>query len=121
MGIHSRGGCRRQASEQYFTSAQFLAHRLRQVIGRPQVAQGLLGRERLLPLNEGVAGIMHYCSGAAAGLGSRAGRRPRKTPLPAIAEGTTTEFWRAQKREKTAVYGEDCVRPTERGFGLSVS
>jgi len=62
MGIHSRGGCRRQASEQYFTSAQFLAHRLRQVIGRRQVAQGLLGRERLLPLNEGAAGIMHHCS-----------------------------------------------------------
>ena len=41
---------RRQASEQYFTCAQFFAHRLRQVISRPQVAQGLLGSEALLPL-----------------------------------------------------------------------
>jgi hypothetical protein len=35
---------RRQTSEQYLTSSQFLAQRLRQVIGRPQVAQGFTGR-----------------------------------------------------------------------------
>jgi hypothetical protein len=40
----------RQASEQTFTSFQFFAHFLRQVISRPQVAQGLVGRYRLLPL-----------------------------------------------------------------------
>lgn len=42
----------RQASEQYFTSSQVLAQRLRQVMVRPQAAQSLLGRDCLLPLNE---------------------------------------------------------------------
>jgi hypothetical protein len=41
----------RQASEQYFTSAQFLAQLFRQVISRPQVWQILLGSVDLLPLN----------------------------------------------------------------------
>jgi hypothetical protein len=41
-------------SEQYFTSCQFFVHRFRQVIGRPQVAQGLVGRKRLLPLNAAI-------------------------------------------------------------------
>jgi len=40
---------RRQASEQYFTSAQFFAQRRRQLIGRPQAAHGLLGSAALLP------------------------------------------------------------------------
>jgi hypothetical protein len=44
---------RRQASEQNFTSFQFRAQRRRQVIGRPQAAHGLLGREALLPRNSG--------------------------------------------------------------------
>jgi hypothetical protein len=42
---------RRQACEQYFTASQTFSQRLRQVIGRPQWAQGLLGRLDLLPLN----------------------------------------------------------------------
>ena len=42
--------CARHASEQYFTSAQFLAQLLRQVISRPQATQCLLGRVALLPL-----------------------------------------------------------------------
>ncbi len=41
----------RQACEQNFTSFQLCAQRLRQVIGRPQAAQGLPGSDRLLPLN----------------------------------------------------------------------
>ena len=41
----------RQASEQYLTSAQVLAQRLRQVISRPQKTQILLGSDALLPLN----------------------------------------------------------------------
>ena len=41
----------RQASEQYSTCAQFLAHALRHVMSRPQVLQGLLGKLCLLPLN----------------------------------------------------------------------
>ena len=41
---------RRHFSLQYFTLVQFLAHALRQVIGLPQTAQGLLGRVDLLPL-----------------------------------------------------------------------
>jgi hypothetical protein len=45
---------RRQASEQYFTSAQFLAQRRRQLMGRPQASQGLLGKAALLPRKEGV-------------------------------------------------------------------
>jgi len=35
---------RRQAAEQYFTSGQTLAQRLRQAKGRPQIGQVLLGR-----------------------------------------------------------------------------
>jgi hypothetical protein len=34
------------------TSSQFFAQRLRQLIARPQAAQGLLGNEALLPLND---------------------------------------------------------------------
>jgi hypothetical protein len=40
----------RQASEQYLTSAQFLAQLLRHVISRPHWVQGLLGKAVLLPL-----------------------------------------------------------------------
>jgi hypothetical protein len=36
-----------------------------------------------------------------------AGKKVRKTPLPAKAERTTTEFWRAPKREKTAADDAD--------------
>jgi hypothetical protein len=43
--------CFLQASEQYSTSVQFLAHALRQVITRPHATQSLLGRFFLLPLN----------------------------------------------------------------------
>jgi len=42
---------RRQASLQYFTSAQLLAQCLRQLMARPQAAQGLLGSAALLPRN----------------------------------------------------------------------
>jgi hypothetical protein len=42
----------RQASEQYFTSAQFLAQLLRQTMSRPQTRQGLLGSAALLPLKQ---------------------------------------------------------------------
>jgi len=41
----------RQASEQYFTSSQFLAQARRHVMGRPQTAHNLLGSDSLLPLN----------------------------------------------------------------------
>jgi hypothetical protein len=44
---------RRQASEQNFTSSQQRAQRLRQVMVRPQAAQGLLGRAALLPRKRG--------------------------------------------------------------------
>jgi hypothetical protein len=45
----------RQASEQYSTASQLRAHARRQVIVRPQTAQGLEGREDLLPFQrEGV-------------------------------------------------------------------
>jgi len=49
---------RRQASEQYFTSSQLRAQRRRQVMGRPQAAQGLLGRAALLPRNAGASGVI---------------------------------------------------------------
>jgi hypothetical protein len=39
-----------QRSEQYLTSAQFLAQLLRQVMVRPHCTHGLLGRPALLPL-----------------------------------------------------------------------
>lgn len=44
----------RQASEQYLTVSQFFAQLLRQVISRPQVVHGLLGKNALFPLNEGM-------------------------------------------------------------------
>lgn len=47
----------RQASEQYFTSAQFLAQLLRQVISRPQVTQILLGKPALFPLKPDRGGM----------------------------------------------------------------
>ena len=50
---------RRHFSLQYFTSVQFLAHALRQVIGLPQTAQGLLGRVDLLPLKSAFMGDEH--------------------------------------------------------------
>jgi hypothetical protein len=40
---------RRQASLQYFTSAQFFAQCLRQLMARPQATQGRLGSAALLP------------------------------------------------------------------------
>jgi len=40
---------RRHASEQNFTSAQFFAQLRRQLMGRPQLAQGLIGKAALLP------------------------------------------------------------------------
>ncbi len=40
----------RHLSEQYYTSSQFLAHALRQVISRWQIEQTLLGKPDLLPL-----------------------------------------------------------------------
>jgi hypothetical protein len=43
----------RQASEQYLTSSRFFAQALRQLIGRPQCAQGLVGTAALLPLKAG--------------------------------------------------------------------
>lgn len=45
---------RRQASLQYFTSAQFLAQCRRQVMTRPQATQGLLGSMALLPRKVGL-------------------------------------------------------------------
>ena len=41
----------RHFSLQYFTSSQLFAQALRHVIGLPQAAHGLLGRDDLLPLN----------------------------------------------------------------------
>jgi hypothetical protein len=40
---------------------------------------------------------------------AEAGHTVKKTPLPAMAERTTTEFRQAPKRGKTAVNGEDLV------------
>ena len=44
-----RGRCLLQASEQYSTCSQLRAQARRHVIVRPQTAQGLEGREDLLP------------------------------------------------------------------------
>jgi hypothetical protein len=55
----------RQASEQYFTSSQFKAQRLRQVIASPHCTHGLLGKLLLLPLNERDAGFAVALEGVA--------------------------------------------------------
>ena len=55
MVVHQRDGevfCARHLSEQYFTCSQFFAHALRQVMGLPHTAQGLLGKKPLLPRND---------------------------------------------------------------------
>jgi hypothetical protein len=49
---------RRQASEQYFTSAQFLAQLRRQLMARPHRKQGLLGSAALLPRNETLRNVI---------------------------------------------------------------
>jgi 3-phenylpropionate/cinnamic acid dioxygenase small subunit len=49
---------RRQRSEQYFTLSQFLAQDFRQVIGRPQTAQDLEGRDCLLPRKPPRSGLI---------------------------------------------------------------
>jgi hypothetical protein len=54
---------RRQASEQYFTSAQVRAQRRRQLIGRPQATQGLLGKADLLPRNARAGGFIGNAPG----------------------------------------------------------
>ena len=50
----------RQASEQYKTSFQFLAHALRHVMVREHTAHSLLGRDCLLPLKSFFMG-MYRC------------------------------------------------------------
>jgi hypothetical protein len=49
---------RPHASEQDFASSQVRAHRRRQLIGRPQATQGLLGRAALLPRNALACGVI---------------------------------------------------------------
>ena len=56
-GAGDAGLFARQASEQYLTSAQFLAQLFRHVISRPQVTQILLGSADLLPLKPEWGGI----------------------------------------------------------------
>jgi uncharacterized protein (TIGR03643 family) len=52
----------RHASEQYFTSSQFLAQFLRHTISRPHTAHTLLGKLALLPLKpRGFAGMVDGC------------------------------------------------------------
>ena len=48
---------RRQATLQYFTSAQFFDQRRRQLIARPQATQGLLGNAALLPRKPALAAL----------------------------------------------------------------
>jgi hypothetical protein len=47
----------RQRSLQYSTMSQFLAQLLRQVIARPQTAQGFCGKSCLFPLKPEVLGM----------------------------------------------------------------
>ena len=60
---------RRQASEQYLTSAQFFAQLRRQLMARPHRMQGLLGSAALLPQN--VALRSDFTLGARWPMGSR--------------------------------------------------
>jgi|GEM_PF-2740413 len=50
----------RQASEQYFTSAQFFAQDFRHVMGRAHAWQILVGRNCLLPLKSFFMGEVLY-------------------------------------------------------------
>ena len=52
----------RQASEQYFTSCQFLAHDFLQVMGRWHTQHSLVGSDCLLPLKASErSGFMETC------------------------------------------------------------
>ena len=65
MAVTSADGLRlwRQRSEQYLTSSQFFAQALRQLMGRPQTTQGLLGRWALLPLKSlFTGGVLSACA-----------------------------------------------------------
>lgn len=55
----------RQACEHQRTSFQVRAQALRQLIGRPQAAQGLLGRFRLLPRKQAAEGSAWAVAGGA--------------------------------------------------------
>lgn len=65
----------RQASEQYFTSAQFFSHDLRQVMGRPHTWQTFVGKNCLLPLKSFFMGkVIFFC-------------------VSAEVEGTASAYW----------------------------
>ena len=91
--------------EQYFTSSQFVAQRLRQVIGRPQVAQGLVGRNCLLPLN-GVAAQMDPVAGS----GYRVIQRMKAKCIAASRSATsrTSESGRSQCMRSVLRLGCGC-------------
>jgi hypothetical protein len=63
------GAALRQASEQYFTSSQFFAQLLRQLISLPQTVHGLLGKYDLLPLNDCGALVKTCLNPSEAGFG----------------------------------------------------
>ena len=79
----------RQASEQYFTSAQFLAQLLRQTMSRPQTKQGLLGSAALLPLKP-VAAAMPLAQAVAVVMGIGAVKAaPQFHGQVVVSEGCT--------------------------------
>jgi len=109
----------RQMSEQYFTSLQFLAQHLRQVIGRPQVAQGFEGSDCLLPLKAGVARVMPHCSAVATGLGSGVGDSGGRGYLMSVAAASWRRAARAKSRSAVR-RGMPADRATERCRASSV-
>lgn len=80
---------RRQASEQYFTSSQFLAQVLRQLIKRPQFTQGFVGNAALFPLKPWCGPLMRcppptsVRTGWAIGLSTKGASAPTSTQTPA--------------------------------------
>ncbi len=77
----------RQASEQYLTCSQFLAQALRQLMGRPQTAQGLLGRWALLPLKSFCTRRFYRIRKDRARTGASAVLRQRLADLAALDRG----------------------------------
>ena len=78
----------RQASEQNRTSSQVVRHFLRQVNGRPQPAQILVGSSAFL----GAFGTVPYCASAA-----RATVRPVRRSTTTTRSGPAPESWTARR------------------------
>jgi hypothetical protein len=109
---------RRQASEQNFTSSQVRAQRRRQVIGRPQAAQGLLGRAALLPRNAGARGVIGNVLGRDGDVAGGSSVHVTRNEFRGVSSWATwleVSLKRDSKPRQQAGRCGGCVKPTRAG------